>query len=77
MQFATEIRAQEVTIPKTWIFAEGEAKVDAQQIINISQTPSTNDTKFDGKGFCFIVVGNKKHDILILTATMRKDILQR
>ncbi|HET7285801.1 MAG TPA: hypothetical protein VFI70_14050 [Nitrososphaeraceae archaeon] len=43
----------------------------------ISQTPSTNGTKFDGKGFCFIVVGNKKHDILILTATMRKDILQR
>jgi len=34
MQFATEIRAQEVTIPKTWIFAEREAKVDAQQIIN-------------------------------------------
>jgi hypothetical protein len=27
MQFATEIRAQEVTIPKTWIFAEREAKV--------------------------------------------------
>jgi len=34
MQFATEIRAQEVTIPKTWISAEREAKVDAQQIIN-------------------------------------------
>jgi len=34
MQFATEIRAQEVTIPKTWIFTEREAKVDAQQIIN-------------------------------------------
>jgi hypothetical protein len=39
MQFATEIRAQGVTIPKTWIFAEGEAKVDAQQIIdNITNT---------------------------------------
>jgi len=39
MQFATEIRAQEVTIPKTWIFAEREAKVDAQQIIdNITNT---------------------------------------
>jgi hypothetical protein len=34
MPFATEIRPKEVTIPKTWIFAEGEAKVDAQQIIN-------------------------------------------
>ena len=34
MQFVTEIRAQEVTIPKTWIFAERKAKVDAQQIIN-------------------------------------------
>jgi hypothetical protein len=33
MQFATE-RAQEVTIPKTWIFAEGKAKVNAQQIID-------------------------------------------
>jgi len=33
MQFDTE-RAQEVTIPKTWIFAEGKAKVNAQQIID-------------------------------------------
>jgi hypothetical protein len=37
MQFATE--SQEVTIPKTWIFAEREANVDAQQIIdNITNT---------------------------------------
>lgn len=40
------------------------------------QTHPLNGTKFDGKGFCFIVVGNKKHDILILTVTMRKYILQ-
>jgi hypothetical protein len=71
MQFATEIRAQGVTIPKIRIFAEGEAKVDAQQIINnITNTIHQMARNSMARGFCIIVVGNKKHDILILTATM-------
>jgi len=64
----TEIRLENgVTIPKAGIFAEGEAKVVSQQIIeefknndtgNISK--KAHSSKFDGKGFCFMEVGNKK-----------------
>jgi sulfide:quinone oxidoreductase len=56
----TEIRLTQTTaIPKAGIFAEGEAKVVAQQIID-DITNKSNNTKFDGKGFCFMEIGNKK-----------------
>jgi sulfide:quinone oxidoreductase len=59
----TEIRLDKTTtIPKAGIFAEGEAKVVGQQIIN--EIKSNNDnkehTKFDGRGFCFMEIGDKK-----------------
>jgi sulfide:quinone oxidoreductase len=59
----TEIRLdQTITIPKAGIFAEGEAKVVSQQIINeITNNDKKGDhPKFDGKGFCFMEIGNKK-----------------
>jgi sulfide:quinone oxidoreductase len=56
----TEIRlTQTAAIPKAGIFAESEAKVVAQQIID-DITSKSNNTKFDGKGFCFMEIGNKK-----------------
>lgn len=59
----TEIRLDKtITIPKAGIFAEGQAKVVSQQIIN-EITAKNNDkayTKFDGKGFCFMEIGDKK-----------------
>ncbi len=58
----TEIRLdQTTTIPKAGIFAEGEAKVVSQQIINdIKNNNSNKALKFDGKGFCFMEIGDKK-----------------
>jgi len=58
----TEIRLENaMTIPKAGIFAEGEAKVVSQQIINeITTNNKSHNTQFDGKGFCFMEVGNKK-----------------
>ena len=59
----TEIRLDKTTtIPKAGIFAEGEAKVVSQQIINEIKNNNSNKalTKFDGKGFCFIEIGDKK-----------------
>ena len=59
----TEIRLDKTTtIPKAGIFAEGQAKVVSQQIIN-EITDNNNDkayAKFDGKGFCFMEIGDKK-----------------
>lgn len=59
----TEIRLDKTTtIPKAGIFAEGQAKVVSKQIIN-EITDSNNNkalTKFDGKGFCFMEIGDKK-----------------
>jgi sulfide:quinone oxidoreductase len=56
----TEIKLDNsITIPKAGIFAEGEAKVVSQQIIN-EITNNNSSAKFDGKGFCFMEVGNKK-----------------
>ena len=58
----TEIRVdQTITIPKAGIFAEGEAKVVSQQIINeiTNNTKKALPPKFDGKGFCFMEIGNK------------------
>lgn len=59
----TEIRLDKTTtIPKAGIFAEGEAKVVSQQIINEIKNNNNNKalTKFDGKGFCFMEIGDKK-----------------
>ena len=58
----TEIRFdQTTTIPKAGIFAEGEAKIVSQQIINgIKNINSKKALKFDGKGFCFMEIGDKK-----------------
>jgi sulfide:quinone oxidoreductase len=58
----TEIRLDKTTtIPKAGIFAEGEAKTVSQQIINeIKNNNSDKAAKFDGKGFCFMEIGDKK-----------------
>ena len=59
----TEIRLdQTITIPKAGIFAEGEAKVVSQQIINeiTNNDKKGYHPKFDGKGYCFMEIGNKK-----------------
>jgi sulfide:quinone oxidoreductase len=59
----TEIRLdQNTTIPKAGIFAEGEAKAVSQQIINEIKNNNSNKvlTRFDGKGFCFMEIGDKK-----------------
>jgi sulfide:quinone oxidoreductase len=58
----TEIRLdQTTTIPKAGIFAEGEAKIVSQQIIDEIKNNNSNKTlKFDGKGFCFMEIGDKK-----------------
>lgn len=57
----TEIKVNPTsTIPKAGIFAEGQAKIVSQQIIDeINSNRSTNNPRFDGKGFCFMEVGNK------------------
>ena len=60
----TEIRLDKTTtIPKAGIFAEGEAKVVSQQITNeIKNNNNSNKAlkRFDGKGFCFMEIGDKK-----------------
>lgn len=59
----TEIRVDNaITVPKAGIFAEGEAKAVSQQIINEIRNSNGDKegTKFDGRGFCFMEVGDKK-----------------
>jgi len=59
----TEIRVDNaITVPKAGIFAEGEAKAVSQQIINEIKNSNGDKerTKFDGRGFCFMEVGDKK-----------------
>jgi len=48
-----------VTIPKAGIFAEAQAKVVAQEIIDQITNTKTN-SKFDGKGFCLMEVGSNE-----------------
>lgn len=56
----TEIKVNhKVSIPKAGIFAEGQAKVVCQQIIDNIKNQSSN-PKFDGKGFCFMEIGDNK-----------------
>jgi sulfide:quinone oxidoreductase len=55
-----------IPIPKAGIFAESQAKVVSQNIIdeirnnNNSNNSKKAHSKFDGKGYCFMEVGNKK-----------------
>jgi sulfide:quinone oxidoreductase len=66
----TEIKLDRgITIPKAGIFAEGEAKVVSQHIVdeiknhnnnNHDDSNNADDSKFNGKGFCFMEVGNKR-----------------
>lgn len=53
----TEIKVGPVPLPKAGIFAEEQAKVVAQQIIDeIAARPTT--ASFAGQGYCFMEVGN-------------------
>jgi sulfide:quinone oxidoreductase len=58
----TEIRLDKTaTIPKAGIFAEGQANAVSQQIIKeIKSSNGEAHIKFDGKGFCFMEIGNQK-----------------
>lgn len=57
----TEIKVDGNTmIPKAGIFAEGQAKVVSQEIIDEITKGSHHYAKFDGKGFCFMEIGGKK-----------------
>jgi sulfide:quinone oxidoreductase len=56
----TEIKVSpNVSIPKAGIFAEGQAKVVCYRIIDEIEKKSSN-SKFDGKGFCFMEIGDNK-----------------
>ncbi|AIC16106.1 putative FAD-dependent pyridine nucleotide-disulfide oxidoreductase (sulfide:quinone oxidoreductase-like) [Nitrososphaera viennensis EN76] len=53
-----EVKSGTVTVPKAGIFAEGQAKVVAQEIIDeISGRPAST-AAYNGQGFCFVEVGN-------------------
>jgi sulfide:quinone oxidoreductase len=59
----TEIKVNEnVVIPKAGVFAEAQAKVVSQQIVDDIENDKNKQTssRFDGKGFCFMEVGNEK-----------------
>ncbi|HSE99275.1 MAG TPA: FAD/NAD(P)-binding oxidoreductase [Nitrososphaeraceae archaeon] len=65
----TEIKINDVvSVPKAGIFAEGQARSVASQIINKiniitkeeEEEKENNIIKFDGKGFCFMDTGNGK-----------------
>lgn len=54
----TEIKLGQLAMPKAGIFAEGQAKVVAQEIIDEvnSRKPQS---EYNGQGFCFVEVGNR------------------
>jgi sulfide:quinone oxidoreductase len=59
----TEIKVNEnVAIPKAGVFAEAQAKVVSQQIVDDIKNDENkhSSSRFDGKGFCFMEVGNEK-----------------
>jgi sulfide:quinone oxidoreductase len=59
----TEIKVnQNVAIPKAGVFAESQAKVVSQQIVDdiVNDKDKQSSPRFDGKGFCFMEVGNEK-----------------
>jgi sulfide:quinone oxidoreductase len=59
-----EIKVNEnMAIPKAGIFAEAQAKVVSQQIIDDIKNNTNRlslSSRFDGKGFCFMETGDKK-----------------
>jgi len=57
-----EIKVNEnIVIPKAGIFAEAQAKVVSQLIIDdIENNTNKLSSRFDGKGFCFMEIGDKK-----------------
>jgi len=57
----TEIKVTEyASIPKAGIFAERQAKVVAQQIANDITRYKSSSEKFDGRGYCFMEIGDSK-----------------
>ena len=59
----TEIKVNEnVVIPKAGVFAEAQAKVVSQQIVDDIENDKNKQasSRFDGKGFCFMEVGNER-----------------
>jgi sulfide:quinone oxidoreductase len=59
----TEIKVNEnVAIPKAGVFAEAQAKVVSQQIVDdiVNDKNKQSSPRFDGKGFCFMEVGSEK-----------------
>lgn len=55
----TEVKVGALALPKAGIFAEEEAKVVAQQIIDeIGMRPTA--ASFSGQGYCFMEVGNRR-----------------
>ena len=59
----TEIKVNgNVVIPKAGVFAEAQAKVVSQQIVDDIENDKNkqSSSRFDGKGFCFMEVGNEK-----------------
>ncbi len=59
----TEIKVNEnVAIPKAGVFAEAQAKVVSQQIVDDIENDKNkqSSSRFEGKGFCFMEVGNEK-----------------
>jgi sulfide:quinone oxidoreductase len=59
----TEIKVNEnVAIPKAGVFAEAQAKVVSEQIVDDIKNDKNkySSSRFDGKGFCFMEVGNEK-----------------
>ncbi|HEX6067898.1 MAG TPA: FAD-dependent oxidoreductase [Nitrososphaera sp.] len=54
----TEIKIGQLAMPKAGIFAEGEAKVVAQEIIDeiAGQKPQA---AYNGQGYCYVEAGNK------------------
>jgi sulfide:quinone oxidoreductase len=59
----TEIKVSEnLAIPKAGIFAEAEANAVSQQIIHDIKDNKidSQNSRFDGKGYCFLEIGNNK-----------------
>lgn len=59
----TEIKVSEnLAIPKAGIFAEAEAKAVSQQIIDDikGNKIDSQNSRFDGKGYCFLEIGSNK-----------------
>jgi sulfide:quinone oxidoreductase len=53
---------ENVAIPKAGVFAEAQARVVSQQIVDDIENDKNkqSSSRFDGKGFCFMEVGNEK-----------------